>query len=106
MNIWKPYTPSFDENKMNAIVQKLTSDDSIVREPEVHSRPLVGAGEISPEPAANPVVQDVPTELEMDWSAPTPTPASSPLIDETPVDREVPVIEEEVTEKKRALPRP
>ncbi|PYF06123.1 DNA mismatch repair endonuclease MutL [Ureibacillus chungkukjangi] len=102
MNIWKPYTPSFDENKMNAIVQKLTSEDSIVREPEVQSRPVAGVGEISPEQEANSVVQDVPTELEIDWSAPNPTPST--VIDETPVETAVPVIEEEVAGKKEPFP--
>jgi len=98
MNIWKPYTPSFDENKMNAIVEKLTSESPapVVREPISQ-----GTGVVSAQPEIQ-RVEEVPTELEMDWTpqalaenqAATEMPAVAPA-----------TIEEEAVEKKEPFPQ-
>ena len=53
MNIWKPYTPSLDESKMNAIVEKLTAKESGgIKE---------NAGDVTTFNRAQ------PTELTADW---------------------------------------
>ncbi|MFC7685234.1 DNA mismatch repair endonuclease MutL [Ureibacillus sp. GCM10028918] len=92
MNIWKPYTPKFDEHKMNAIVERLSSENSVVREPIVNQ----GAGVISSQPVDQ-KVEELPTELDIGWV--------NPVIEETPDDVVVPVVEEEVVEKKEPFPQ-
>ena len=93
MNIWKPYTPKFDENKMNAIVEKLTLESPVpvVREPMSH-------GAVFTEQRT----EEIPaTELDMDWTTP-----AAPIVEEVQEDIIVPVVEEEeVLEKKEPFPQ-
>lgn len=94
MNIWKPYAPNFDENKMSAIVDKLTSENSIVKEPV--SSTQIGGGSSHTEVARN---DELPTALDIEWS--------DLLMEETPEDLVVPAVEEEkkVPEKKEPFPQ-
>ncbi|QCR32019.1 DNA mismatch repair endonuclease MutL [Lysinibacillus sp. SGAir0095] len=89
MNIWKPFTPSFDETKMNAIVEKLTSDSPapIVRETIVSPNTSAISKQFEVEKA-----EDVPTELEIEWS--------NPVMEDIPEDVIVPVVEEEAPKKE------
>ncbi|KGR74020.1 DNA mismatch repair endonuclease MutL [Ureibacillus sinduriensis] len=87
MNIWKPYTPNFDENKMTAIVEKLSSENSIVKEPAATT--LIGGGSSQPEVER---MEEMLTVLDMEWG--------NPLRVETPEDLVEPVFEEQGLEKK------
>ncbi|MDN4495494.1 DNA mismatch repair endonuclease MutL [Ureibacillus aquaedulcis] len=94
MNIWKPYIPNFDENKMNAIVERLSAEDSVVREPIVSREDSVLSSH--PVPVAE-KVEETPAELELDWVNPVP--------EEIPDDVAAPVVEEENAEKKEPFPQ-
>ena len=96
MNIWKPYTPpTFDENKMNAIVEKLTIDNPVA--PVVKEAVIQGTGAFTTQSTQAPQVDEVPTEVDMEWS--------NPVAEKKPADMDVPVVEEEaVVEKKEHFP--
>jgi len=96
MNIWKPYTqPTFDENKMNAIVEKLTSESPapVVREP-------VTSEVVSPQPEVE-SVEEKPTELDFEW-APQMEEETTQTNEVVPVQTEE---TEEIVEKKEPIPQ-
>lgn len=89
MNIWKPFTPTFDETKMNAIVEKLTLEESVVKEPSVEVNVSQQQDDLFNE-------AQVPTEMDTQWETPIGNETEEPVV--SPVA-------EEVIEKKEPFPQ-
>ncbi|RHW39505.1 DNA mismatch repair endonuclease MutL [Lysinibacillus yapensis] len=85
MNIWKQPAPSFNENKINQIVEKLSVESSVVKEQQE------SAVAVSEE-------VETPTELELEWAPPA---AEESKLEPVVVQQEEPV---EATEKKEPFP--
>lgn len=88
MNLWKPApSPTFDEAKINAIVDKLNGEQSIVKE---STQPLQNEEESEED-----LFVEKPTEIEEQWEVP-------PIQQEEQLS--APPSNEEVVEKKEPFP--